>query len=298
MTIPSIAQYAPPFPKFVSLSLPSTPLFSIVTVIKDNAPQLAGTIDSVVAQTNGDFELIIVDGASADDWQSVVDSYADPRIFCYSEPDLGIYDAMNKGIAHARGRIIGTLNAGDFYRINTLELVAQAFYQYPAVGGASCPESCPEMAIAGDIASLTKNGFYHRQFAKAGLGNLYSHMHQPALFVTKSVYQRLGLFDTGYRIAGDYDFFLRMHGQVEIQFLGQILTQTSPAGVSGNFYGATLEAYRARVDRYPRLVNWIITGIKLLRVFLHLSLDRMRAWQFFERLRQRLQASQLHSGDQ
>jgi glycosyltransferase involved in cell wall biosynthesis len=295
MTIPSIAQYAPPVTKFVSLSPPATPLFSIITVIKNNAPQLAGTIDSVMAQTNGDFELIIIDGDSADDWQSVVDSYEDPRIFCYSEPDLGIYDAMNKGIGHAKGQIIGTLNAGDCYQINTLKLVACAFHQ--AAGGSASPENCQEMAIAGDIASLTKNGFYHRQFAKAGPGNLYSHMHQPALFVTKSVYQRLGLFDTGYQIAGDYDFFLRMHGQVEIQFLGQILTRTSPAGVSGNFYGATLEAYRARVDRYPRLVNWAITGIKLLRIFLHLSLDRLRAWQFFERLRQRLQASQLHSGD-
>jgi glycosyltransferase involved in cell wall biosynthesis len=291
MTIPFIAPSATPVPKFVSLNPPSTPLFSIVTVIKNNASQLAGTIDSVVAQTNGDFELIIIDGASEDDWQSVVNSYADPRIFCYSEPDLGIYDAMNKGITQAKGQIIGTLNAGDFYQINTLELVAHAFEQV------SLAENCSEMAIAGDIASLTKNGFYHRQFAKAGLGNLYNHMHQPALFVTKSVYQRLGLFDTGYRIAGDYDFFLRMHGQVQIHFLGQILTQTSPAGVSGNFYAATLEAYRARVDRYPPLVNLTITGLKLLRIFLHLSLDRLRAWQFFERLRQRLQASQLHSGD-
>jgi glycosyltransferase involved in cell wall biosynthesis len=287
MTISSLAQDAAPVAKFVSITPPTMPLFSIITVIKNNASQLAGTIDSVLAQTNGNFELIIIDGASADDWQSVVDSYQDPRIFCYSAPDLGIYDAMNKGIGRAKGQIIGTLNAGDWYQINTLELVASAFSQ----------ANHPEMAIAGDIAALTKNGFYHRQRAKAGLGNLYNHMHQPALFVTKTVYERLGLFDTGYRIAGDYDFFLRMHRQVKIQFLGQILTQTSPAGVSGNFYRATLEAYRARLNRYPQLVNWVITGIKLLRIFLHLSLDRLRAWQFFERLRQRLHASQLHSGD-
>jgi glycosyltransferase involved in cell wall biosynthesis len=287
MTIPSIAQYATPVAKFVSITPPPQLLFSIITVIKNNAPQLAGTISSVLAQTHGDFELIIVDGASVDNWQSVVESYEDPRISCYSEPDLGIYDAMNKGIARAKGQIIGTLNAGDFYQPNTLELVARAFYQ----------ADCQELAIAGDIESLTKNGFFHRQFAKAGPGNLYLHLHQPALFVTKAVYQRLGLFDTGYRIAGDYDFFLRMHRQVEVKFLGEILTRTSPAGVSGNFYAATLEAYRARSNRYPRLVNWAITGIKLLRIFLHLSLDRLQAWQFFERLRQRLQASQLHSGD-
>jgi glycosyltransferase involved in cell wall biosynthesis len=286
MTIPSIAQYAPPVAAAVSLVPLTTPLFSIVTVIKNNAEQLAETIGSVLAQTNGDFELIIVDGDSTDNWQEVVESVADPRIVCYSEPDLGIYDAMNKGIARAKGQIVGTLNAGDFYQANTLELVASAFSQADR----------QELAIAGDIESRTKNGFYHRQYAKAGWGNLYSQMHQPSLFVTKSLYQRLGLFDTTYRIAGDYDFFLRMHGQVEIQFLGEILTRTSPAGVSGNFYAATLEAYRARQGRYPRLVNWSITGIKLLRIFLHLSLDRLQAWQFFERMRQKLQASQLHGG--
>lgn len=287
MTISALAPSATPVAEAVTTTPPTTPLFSIITVVKNNAPQLAATIGSVLAQTHGDFELIIIDGASDDHWQSIVDSYTDPRIRCYSEPDRGIYDAMNKGIAHAQGQIIGTLNAGDCYQPDALVRVAGAFSQ----------AKCQELAIAGDLESQTKNGFYHRQFAKAGPGNLYLHLHQPALFVTKSVYQRLGPFDTGYRIAGDYDFFLRIHRQVQVQFLGEILTRTSPAGVSGNFYAATLEAYRARIDRYPRLVNWVVTGIKLLRIFLHLSLDRLQAWQFFERLRQRLQASQLHSGD-
>jgi glycosyltransferase involved in cell wall biosynthesis len=287
MTIPSIAQYAPTSTKLVEAGQQLTPLFSIVTVVKNNALQLSETIRSVLEQTYADFELIIIDGDSEDGWESIVASYADPRIFCYSEPDLGIYDAMNKGIARAKGQIIGTLNAGDFYQTNTLELVSQAFYR----------AHDRELAIAGDIAAISKNGFYHRQSARPGPSNLDNQLHQPALFVTKAVYQRFGLFNTEYRIAGDYDFFLRIRGQVKIQFLGQILTRTSPAGVSGNFYAATIEAYQARIDRYPRLLNWAVTGIKLLRIFLHLSLDRLRAWHFFERWRQEVQRSQLSSGD-
>jgi glycosyltransferase involved in cell wall biosynthesis len=269
--------------------LPSTPapLFSIVTVVRNNARQLGATIDSLLAQTCPDFELIIVDGASEDNFLEVVGQYQDPRINWHSEPDLGIYDAMNKGIHRARGQIIGTLNAGDYYQPEALALVAQAYHQ----------QGQAELTIAGDIETISKNGFYHRQTSCSGLANWYNKLHQPAFFVTKAVYDRWGTFDPQYRIAGDYDFFLRIYLRVPCVFLGKVLTRTSPAGVSGNLYGATIEAYQARRARYFAPLNWLLTAIKLLRVSLHLLLDRGCAWRWVEGGREWLQRLKFATGE-
>lgn len=285
MVIPLISEYEQKITPH--LARDRMPLFSIITVVKNNAQQLEATICSMLAQTWTDFELIVIDGASTDNFLAVMARYSDQRILYRSEPDLGIYDAMNKGIALAQGQIIGTLNAGDFYRNNTLELVAQAYEKFPQ----------RLMAIAGAIESKSKNGFYQRQSAQMGFAQLDHRVHQPALFVTKAVYQHFGLFDPTYRIAADYEFVLRIQGQVPIVFLSQILTRTSPAGVSGDLYAATLEAYRARAGYYFLPLNGVVTGLKLLRVFIHLMLDRLQAWQFFERLRQRFQRFSSSRGD-
>jgi glycosyltransferase involved in cell wall biosynthesis len=274
MPIPHLSDY--PRPSQVTSPVP---LFSIVTVVRNNAVQLEKTIQSLLNQTCQDFEYIIIDGASTDDFLAVVNRYPDPRLTWISEADQGIYDAMNKGLARSSGKLVGTLNAGDFYLPNALELVAQAYRQ----------TAQSDLAIAGDLQMATKRGLYHLERSAPGRSKLYFSVHQPGLFVTKTIYEKYGLFDTTYRIAGDYDFVLRIYSLVKIVFLGETLTQTSPAGVSGNYYAATLEAHRARLaNHYPPLLAGLITLGKLGRISLHLLLEKVRIWQLWERVRHQI----------
>jgi glycosyltransferase involved in cell wall biosynthesis len=275
-----------PFPLLSDYPVPphsaKSPLFSIVTVVRNNAVQLEQTIQSLLGQTCQDFEYIIIDGESTDNFLEVVNRYPDPRITWTSEADRGIYDAMNKGIARSTGKIIGTLNAGDFYLPQTLELVAAVYEQAQQT----------ELAIAGDLQMMTKSGLLHLDRSAPGRSKLYFSVHQPGLFVTKTIYEQYGLFDTSYLIAGDYDFILRIYSSTKIIFLGKTVTQTSPAGVSGDYYAATLEAHRARLaNNYPPTLSRVATGIKIVRIFLHLLLEKLQIWQIWEKIRHQLYIS-------
>ncbi len=275
-----------PFPLLTDYPAPSdvanSPLFSIVTVVHNNAVQLEQTIQSLLGQTCQDFEYIIIDGESTDNFLEVVKRHSDPRITWTSEADQGIYDAMNKGIARATGKIIGTLNAGDFYLPQTLELVAAAYQQAQQ----------SDLAIAGDLQLITKSGLLHLDRSAPGRSKLYFSVHQPGLFVTKTIYEQYGLFDTSYLIAGDYDFILRIYSLITIVFLGKTITQTSPAGVSGDYYAATLEAHRARLaNNYPPILSRVATSGKIVRIFLHLLLERLKIWQVWEKIRHQLYIS-------
>ena len=103
--------------------------FSIITVCYNAEDTICNTMESVLGQTWTDFEYILVDGASVDETLNFIKEYGqrDGRIRWYSEPDNGIYDAMNKGIRYAQGRFLYFLNAGDeFHSRYVLEEIVQA----------------------------------------------------------------------------------------------------------------------------------------------------------------------------
>ena len=89
------------------------PLFSIITVTWNAAAVIKPTLDSVQRQTSSDYEVLIIDGASTDDTLAIVRQASIANLRIFSEPDNGLYDAMNKGIAQARGRYLIFLNAGE-----------------------------------------------------------------------------------------------------------------------------------------------------------------------------------------
>ena len=96
------------------------PLFSIITVTWNAADVIAPTIQSVQRQTSSDYEMLIIDGASTDDTLAIVRQASIASLRVFSEPDNGLYDAMNKGIARARGRYLIFLNAGDKFADDTV----------------------------------------------------------------------------------------------------------------------------------------------------------------------------------
>ena len=219
---------------------------SIVTAVYNNCTTIAATLDSVLAQTGADFELIVIDGGSTDGTREVLQGYAARLAVLVSEPDRGIYDALNKGIRQARGEVIGFLHADDlFANGSVLRQVAAAFAD-PRVD-----------AVYGDLLYVRKDNpdqvvRYWRAgaFSSARLGWGWMPPH-PTFYVRRAVYERLGLFDTRYRIAADYDCMLRFlgKGQVQVGYIREVLVKMRVGGASnrslGNILLKSREDYRA-----------------------------------------------------
>ncbi|TAK44286.1 MAG: glycosyltransferase [Saprospiraceae bacterium] len=178
---------------------------SVVTVSYNSAKTIGETIDCVRNQTYKDVEYIVVDGASKDNTLDIVNQHNGTVSRLISEPDYGIYDAMNKGIRAATGDIIGFLNADDSYASpKVLEKVAQAFKEHDvdSIYGDLCfvSEEDPSKVIrfwrAGEC---TKKNFLN--------GWMPPH---PTFFVKRSILEKFGVFDPTFRFAGDYELILRL----------------------------------------------------------------------------------------
>lgn len=176
---------------------------SVITVAYNSASTIADTVLSVIRQTHTDLEHLVVDGQSTDATVEVVQAHRHPRLLLSSEPDQGIYDAMNKGLRRATGELIGFLNADDFYADDeVLARVARAFAD-PDV------EAC-----YGDLVYVTENNkrvvryWKSRAYAPGGFARGWCPAH-PTFYIRRSALERLGLFDLTYRLAADTEFMMR-----------------------------------------------------------------------------------------
>lgn len=178
---------------------------SIITVTYNCAHVVADCLDSVAGQTHADVEHVVIDGASTDGTSDVLQAHRDSLAVLVSEPDGGIYDAMNKGITLATGDIIGFLNSDDFYAGHTvLSTVAKVFESDPTL------DACYSDLIYVDLVDTFRTVRYWQSsdsqsnsFAK---GWMPPH---PTFFVRRSVYERYGVFNLDYRIAADVELMMR-----------------------------------------------------------------------------------------
>jgi glycosyltransferase involved in cell wall biosynthesis len=202
---------------------------SVVTAVFNRRETIAGAIDSVLYQSYAGVESIVIDGASTDGTLSVLEPYRSRLGVFISEPDLGIYDALNKGINHATGDVIGFLHADDVFENNeVLAKVAKAF-EDPSVE-----------AVYGDLVYVRHDDInqvirYWKSghFDKAALSRGWMPPH-PTFYVRQSVYERLGGFDTRYCIAADYDTVLRFLGVGKIHafYIPEVLVRMRAGGIS------------------------------------------------------------------
>jgi glycosyltransferase len=177
---------------------------SVVTAAYCAADTVGQSIASVAAQTHPDLEHLVVEGASPDGTRTAIAAAAHPRMTMRSGPDGGIYDAINKGIARAAGDVVGLVHADDFLAYDgVVAQVARAF------------EDPDVEAVYGDLDYVDARRPAHvRRRWRAGpfrpdrlaFGWMPPH---PTLYLRRSVFDRIGLYDTQYRIAGDYEFILR-----------------------------------------------------------------------------------------
>ena len=177
---------------------------SIITVAYNSAGTIADTMDSVAKQTYSDLEHLVIDGLSTDDTVRVVDAHRHPNLMLSSEPDKGIYDAMNKGLNRATGEVIGFLNADDFYAdAQALARVAKSFEDDPRV------EAC-----FGDLLYVSEDNhkvvryWKSRPYEKGSFARAWCPAH-PTFYIRRSALERLGTFDLTYRLAADTEFMMR-----------------------------------------------------------------------------------------
>lgn len=178
---------------------------SVITVTLNSARCLDETMCSVVSQEWPDLEYIIVDGGSRDGTLDIIAdaAAADPRIRWISEPDRGISDAFNKGIAIATGELIGIINSDDAYLPEALRLVAESAAAHP---------ECD--VFHGDMVRLDRAGnelFVLKPLAVETSVWREMPVNHPATFVRRGAYGKVGGFDTALRYAMDYDLVLRLH---------------------------------------------------------------------------------------
>lgn len=179
---------------------------SLITVSYNSAATIQTTLGSVAAQAFPDLEYIIVDGGSKDATLDIVRSFPDLVTACVSEPDQGIYDAMNKGVERATGDVIAILNSDDFYlNDQVLHEVAELFAADPALE-----------VVLGDVDFVNDDDLSH-PVRRYRAGNFKPWMFRfglmpphPAVFVRKSAYERVGLYKLGYKIAADFDLLTRL----------------------------------------------------------------------------------------
>ncbi len=251
------------------------PAVSVVTVTLNSADTLADTLRSVAGQTHRDLEHVIIDGGSTDGTLAMIRAAAadDPRVVWRSGPDRGIYDAMNKGIALARGGLIGMLNSDDVF--------ADDFALADLVGHvhATGAEAVYADLVFVDPVDLARV----RRVWSAGRGRIaygWSPPH-PALYVGAEVYRRIGGYRTDLTISADYDLMLRLFDPrrpIRIAYLPRILVRMRTGGRSTRGPHSHLvgfrEAQRSLRDagaRHPGLTN----ALRVLRKLRQLRRSRV-----------------------
>ena len=200
------------------------PRFSIITVCLNAVSTIEQTLNSVLSQTLPSFEYIVIDGGSTDGTREVIEKHRTRLSHVVFEPDEGIYDAFNKGLALATGDIVGILNADDMYVPWALETVAEA-----ASGN---PES---EIFYGNQVMLDESRRRWTIYPLEGHRNLLSSMSipHPATFVRRSLYEKSGFFDDSFKITGDWDLILRFFKTgASFYPINRVLTAFRNSGIS------------------------------------------------------------------
>ncbi len=219
---------------------------SIITVVYNSAATIEDTIMSVAAQTYQDVEHIVVDGASTDGTLSVIHRHMDKIKRFISEPDKGIYDAMNKGIRLATGDVIGFLNADDIYADNSVfEKAAEVFAD-------SSVDACYADLVYVSYNNLNRViRYWKSQKYRDGLFKRGWMPAHPTFFARKGVYDKYGGFDLDFKFQSDFDLTMRFLEVYKIKavYIPEIFVKMRIGGATNrsllNIIKGNIEAYQA-----------------------------------------------------
>ena len=207
---------------------------SIVTVCLNSATSIEQTIRSVEEQDYDDLEYIIIDGGSKDGTLEIIRNRSQRISLWISEPDQGVYDAMNKGLRLATGTIVAVLNAGDVYaKPSTVNRMIETIQRKQLD------------AAYGDMVYINpKRGNRITRYWKTGKYRLGAFRYgwvipHPTFFCRKTIYNQYGCFRNGIHIAADFELLLRFveKHQIRIDYLPEVIVKMKTGGLSQNFSG-------------------------------------------------------------
>lgn len=217
------------------------PLITIITVVYNGVKTLEHTIQSVLKQTYSNIEYIIIDGESTDGTLDIIKKYEDRISLWISEPDKGLYDAMNKGISKANGVLIGMINCDDWYEVNAVELIVHNFQQHSE-----------KRIFHGNRFDVKADGsksirrFNPSKFKFLYYGMTYNH---PSMFIHKDIYN-LNKYNPNLLSHSDYEFVLRqfLKNKNVFHFIDKAYVNYRLGGISNQIavWRSTIEVFKAR----------------------------------------------------
>ncbi len=234
------------------------PVISIITVVYNAAKTIEQTMLSVLNQGYPNKEYIVIDGGSTDGSVDIIRKYVSQLAYWVSEADKGIYDAMNKGIAHAKGDLIGILNADDWYEPDILPEVAKRYL-----------ETGKNQVIHGMMRNF-QNGSFYNITGNSILRLRYDMIQHPTCFVPKKIYENVGMFNINYKCSGDYDLVMRcVRSGVSFSFMEKIMVNFRLDGISSKPH-ADLEMWKVRMNYglISRSEGWIRLCLVHIKIFL------------------------------
>lgn len=250
---------------------------SIITAAYNAADTITDTLESVAAQRHQDIEHIVIDGASTDNTLKIVERYADTIAHVLSEPDRGVYDAMNKGLAFASGEVVGFLNADDIYMHQDVLTKVAATMADPAI------DACYADLVYVDREQTSRvvRHWVSRDYTSGLFEKGWMPAH-PTFFVRKTVYEKLGGFDLRYRLQADFDLALRFMAVNEIQarYVPEIWVRMRMGGMSNNsirnMVRGNIEAYTSCRANGLNVPPWFMLTKVLSRVPQFIRARRMK----------------------
>jgi glycosyltransferase involved in cell wall biosynthesis len=234
---------------------------SIITVTKNSEKFLEENINSLKNQTYQNFEHIIIDGKSTDGTVDIIKKHKEKIDYWISEPDKGLYDAMNKGIEVSTGDIIGILNSDDIYYSDALRTVNNYFSQKENLD-----------FLFGTVQKHKIMHGYHPEKIKWTFG--FYTTHSVGFFIKKSSQMEIGFYDTRYKYSADYDLFYKMI--VKKKMIGiatkknEILGKFRPGGLSDQikYIDFLRENFQIRLDNgQNKYYLYLIFLLRILRNF-------------------------------
>ena len=235
---------------------------SIITATYNSAATIKDTLLSVNAQTYTNIEHIIVDGSSKDDTLDIVHKYGERVSTIISEPDKGIYDAMNKGIQAATGDVVGILNSDDFFTSNdVVSVVANTFNENDID------------ALYGDIHFVNPDNldktvrYYSSRIFRPSLFRFGIMPAHPSFYMKRECYEKHGLYSLNYKIAADFDLLIRYlyKEKVNYKYINKNFVTMRTGGVSTENMNSTITLNKENVQacrKYGINTNFLLMGIK------------------------------------
>lgn len=242
---------------------------SIITIAYNSENSISDAINSVLSQTYPDIEYIIVDGKSKDKTVEIVKSYGNKISKFVSEPDKGIYDALNKGIEMASGDVVGFMHSDDLFADeHVIEKVAGLFKEKDVD------------SIYGDLNYVFKNDtnkilryWKSGDFTLSRLKFGWMPPH-PTFYVKRKIYEKYGGFDIDFKISSDYDSMLRFLGKYKIStaYLPEVMIKMRVGGASNrslkNIIQKSTEDFRAiRKNKFGNIFTLIFKNLRKVKQF-------------------------------